>query len=66
MYRIENLPPGKYKITVDSEEYQGIEEVVTIGKGGEEVPPEEESQRSKQKRNKLKKSQLRRNQLKRN
>ena len=42
MYRIENLPPGKYKITVDSEEYQGIEEVVTIGKGGEEVPPEEE------------------------
>ncbi len=42
MYRIENIPPGKYKITVDSEEYQGIEEVVTIGKGGEEVPPEVE------------------------
>ncbi|MCE8426356.1 MAG: carboxypeptidase regulatory-like domain-containing protein, partial [Candidatus Methanoperedens sp.] len=43
MYRIENLDPGKYKVTVISEEYEGVEEVVIIGKGGRvEAPPEEE------------------------
>jgi len=31
VYRIEGLPPGKYRIIVDSEDYEGIEEVVTIG-----------------------------------
>ncbi|MBA1340582.1 MAG: hypothetical protein C5S40_00370 [ANME-2 cluster archaeon] len=33
VYRIEDLPPGEYRIIVDSEEYEGIEEVVTIGGG---------------------------------
>lgn len=30
-YRIENLPPGKYKIRVDSDEYKEVEETITIG-----------------------------------
>lgn len=34
IYRIENLPPGKYKIRVDLDEYQGIEEIITIGDDG--------------------------------
>jgi hypothetical protein len=35
IYRIENLPPGKYKVIVDSEEYEGVEEVIIIGSGKE-------------------------------
>ena len=27
------LPPGKYEITVGSEEYEGVEEVVIVGSG---------------------------------
>jgi len=33
IYRLENLPPGKYEITVGSEEYEGVEEVVIVGSG---------------------------------
>jgi hypothetical protein len=36
IYRIDELPPGKYRIFVDAEEYKGVEEEVTIGKGGED------------------------------
>jgi hypothetical protein len=48
IYRIDDLPPDKYKITVDAEEYEGVEEVVIIGKGKEseeqaKETPEEES-----------------------
>ncbi len=38
VYRIEDLTPGKYKVTVDAEEYEGIEEIVIIG--GEETEEE--------------------------
>lgn len=41
-YSIENLPPGRYRVTVDIEGYGGVEEVVEIGEAGEESPPEEE------------------------
>lgn len=33
VYRQEDLPPGKYKVTVDSEEYSGVEQEVIIGQG---------------------------------
>lgn len=41
IYRIDELLPGKYKIFVDAEEYAGVEEKVTIGKGGEDESGEE-------------------------
>jgi hypothetical protein len=44
LYRLEDLPPGRYRVAVDSEEYEGVEEVVVIGGKGElpeERPPEE-------------------------
>ena len=40
-YRIENVPPGKYTITVDSEEYEGSEEVISVGPGEEEESSED-------------------------
>jgi hypothetical protein len=46
IYRLENLPPGRYKITVDLEGYEGVEESVVIGNGGEKSegqPPEDET-----------------------
>lgn len=33
IYRIDDLPPGNYTVTVDLEEYEGIEKEVTIGGG---------------------------------
>jgi len=36
MYRIDKLPRGKYTISVDSDEYEGSEEVVFIGEKEEE------------------------------
>lgn len=33
IYRIEDLPPDEYRVTVDAEGYEGVEETVTIGKG---------------------------------
>jgi len=35
MYRIEDVPPGTYKVTVDSEEFEGAVEEVTVGGEGE-------------------------------
>jgi hypothetical protein len=35
IYRREDVPPGKYKVTVDDELYEGLEENVTVGSGGE-------------------------------
>ncbi len=56
LYRIEELPPGKYSVTVDSEEYEGVKEIVIIGGGGgasseleeEEVVEEPEEEELKQ------------------
>jgi len=33
IYRVDDLPPGDYKVKVDLEEYEGIEKEVTIGGG---------------------------------
>jgi hypothetical protein len=33
IYRIDEATPGTYTVTVDSEEYEGIEEQVTVGSG---------------------------------
>jgi hypothetical protein len=35
VYSLENLPPGKYTIRVDSEEYKGVEETIIIDGEGE-------------------------------
>lgn len=47
IYLVEDLPPGKYKISVDAEEYEGIEETIIIGKGEksgeEEIVGEEQT-----------------------
>jgi hypothetical protein len=43
VYRLEDLPSGRYRVTVDSEEYEGIEEIVFIG-SEEETPAEQESE----------------------
>lgn len=33
VYRVERLEPGTYKVTIDDEEYAGLEEEVVIGSG---------------------------------
>ncbi|GEM_PF-897105 len=43
VYRLEDLPSGKYRVTVDSQEYEGIEEIVFIG-SEEETPAGQESE----------------------
>jgi len=43
VYRLEDLPSGRYRVTVDSQEYEGIEEIVFIG-SEEETPAEQESE----------------------
>jgi hypothetical protein len=40
MYRIEEVTPGSYTVKVDSEEYEGAGEDVTVGSGGSKNTPE--------------------------